>query len=487
MWIKNVWHWICILVFFSGLIDLLLSRNKVFYKSQITNSSATHQISVCLKIDSSFYDCSSLEDENLLVCKGLKEYFQYVENEKRKTPRYIIQRFNQIKLPPLFKFDNIHNITKQYNYLNLGHLCALYKAEIDLRSLKNVSSFFEIKFFNKFNLTLKLFLFPENADRYLRFESLHCKNFDHCIYFDVSLTEYQSNLLPSNSDANCFNYSSKSFYFQGFELINSKSSCLQECFKLKLRLFDFFYTEKDDRSIESNRDEHYELLDSTLSSHVRHCQGQCSKPSCIWKYFHFRGLIYNSTQNHVAFKIRDGSILFEAIPYIDTFGFVRKSLGFISLFFKISILSLVLTANKLLRSKMQLDNSIKKSILSFALAILWLGLVCSFFYGSVLVRLIYDQYNQTVLTPYIYYDIPFVPSNFSVALCEAVSSDTKSVSLAKLGEPAKRFNSTEKFTVKFGYTERRLIFSNDRFFYWSFDRKTLKHCFSTDVYIKEAR
>ena len=489
MWIKAIWHWICILVFFSGLIDLLLSRNKVFYESGFTSLSDTFGISVCLEIDSNLYDCSSLEHGNLSVCEALKGHFQYVEDGESKSPQDIIERFNHTTNGlSLFEFNDECNITQQYQYLNLNHLCTLYKVHIDQDAIEKLN-FFQFDFFNKFHLTLKLFLFPEGVSRYLRYEYLNCDNFQSCLYFNLSVTEYKRNtsaLLPSGSEADCFDYSSKSFYFKLFESIASESQCLQECLKFKKRFSKFFYTKNDHHPIEFNRSEHFELLDSTLTGHVRHCKYQCSKPSCSIKYFHFRGLIYNSTQNYVRFKIDRYQFLFEAKPYIGTLDFTRKSLGFIGLFFKVSISSLVLKANKFFRSKIQHDNSSRKSILSIALAIFWLGLVSSFFYGSDLARLIYDQHNLNVLTPYIYYDIPLVPSNFSIALCDDVLGKTK-VPLHQLEKPANRFNTTDKFIVKFGCTERKLIFLNDKFFYRSFKGGRLEHCFSTDVYIKEAR
>ena len=179
--------------------------------------------------------------------------------------------------------------------------------------------------------------------------------------------------------------------------------------------------------------------------------------------------------------------LFEAIPNVEKFEFWRKSLGFISLFFKISILSLVLKANNFLRSKMQQDDSRKKAIFSIVLALVWLGLVTGFYYGWLLARQIYDQYDEKALTAYLYYEVPFVPSNFSIAICEAVYRDPEEPnSLIKLKEPAKRFNSSN-FIVKFGIVEQSLVLSKVRFFYKSFNQTRLEHCFSTDVFINEAR
>ena len=484
MWIKIVWHWVCILIFLSGLIDLLLSRGKVFYESGLSTISDTFQIAVCLKIDSTFHDCLSLEGESLVVCEKLKQYFEYVEDGQSKSPREIIQRFSRIELPatPLFNFSDEHTISKQYNFLNMNHLCTLYKVNVTDAKKEN----FEFFFFNNFHLSLKFFLFSGTVDLYLRYEHLTCKNFDSCLYFNMSLTEYKSSLLQSSTEADCFDYSSKNFHFQKSELIDSRSSCLQECFKYQERYPEFFYTENDDLPIRFNRDENYELL---RPDHIKHCRGQCSKPSCITKTLKFRGLVYNRKQNIVTFNVGNYSVTFKAKPYIRTFSFWRKSLGFLSLFFRISILSLALKVNTFLRNKRQQANSRKRALFSIALVFLWLVLVSCFFYGSFLVRLIYDKYKETTLTPYVYYEVPFVPNNFSIALCETVShpNDSGVLPLSGLKEPAKRFDSTEHFVVKFGYKEENLALLNGRFFYRSQDAEHLEHCFSGDVHIKEPR
>lgn len=493
MWIKTVWHWICILVFLYGLIDLLLIKDKVFYKSGFTNVSDTYSVSVCLKIESSRYDCSSLEGENLLVCEKLKQYFQYVENGKGKNPREILRQFNRsdLKIPALFGFSDSEesecNIIKKYNYLNLNHLCTLYQVNHDSPKWQGL----QFVFFNNFHLTLKLFVHPKNVARYERYEYLSCEHFKSCQYFHANLREYITYHLPSNSEVNCIDYESKRFYFEKFEPITSQSICLQECIKYRNRFFEFFYSENDTLPIEFNKTEHYEQLDSVLSHRAKHCQTQCSRPSCSLKYLAFRGIVYSKQRNNVTVEIKGPTLQFEAMPYIRPLDFWRKSLGFISLFFKISILSLVLNANHFLRSKMQPQASRKKSILSIVLVFVWLGLVSSFFCGSVLVESIYNQYKQSDLTPYIYYEVPLVPINFSIAICEPVAGlgNTK-VLLSKLEEaftPAKRFKEEAKFIFKYGYKEEKLVFSNEQFFYMSQDQERLKHCFSTDVHIKEAR
>lgn len=484
MWVQTVWHWICILVFFSGIIDLLLNRSKVFYKSGYVRIQGTYQISVCLKIDSELNNCSSLSDKQLSVCESLKSYFEYVESEQIKTPQEIIQRFKQTNLTALFSFNDEYRIDEKYNYLNLNHLCTLYRAHIAKEKVQKKGSF-QVQFFNKFHLSLKLFLFPATLSRYLRYEYLSCENFKSCTYFNLSLREHQSIQLPSSSDADCIDYSSKSFYFQRFEPIISRSSCLQECFKYKQRFSEFYYSENDTLPIQFNRTEHYELLDSALSYHFKHCKDQCSKPTCSLKYFHFGGIIYNQKQNHVRIKIGEWLARFEALPDIETFRFWRKLLGFLSLFFKISILSLVLHANKLLRYKMQQPGRKKKSIFSILLVLVWLFLVSSFLCGSFLATQIYHRFAAKNLTEYIYYEVPFVPVNFSIALCEAISRP-KSSSLIELKEPAKQFNASS-FIVKFGIVEESLILLNKRFFYKSLGPRKLEHCFSTDVHIKEPR
>lgn len=460
MFLRTVWYWFCILIFFDGLFDLFETKNQVFFKSEPKNLSGPIKISVCLQIDSTLYNCSNLTDPNLSICNRLKAYFRYIESKEKKSPKDIILKFDEFELPTLF---SINNTEKKYSYLNLRSFCTLY--ELNNYEIKKGDFFLTFNFYNNYQLTVKLFLYFDLIPRFQRYEYLKCINFKKCFYFTLSGRIFEKFSLQSPFETDCSNYTDE-FYFKKFEKINSKTNCIQECFKNRYRFPEFYYTENDTDLLNFNQSENYGLLDVDL---IRDCQNQCSMSTCKSKYFEFFELSYKKTQNYVKFRINSISASAEAVPILDSLGFARKFLGFLSLFFKISILSLTLKSIKILKSKTDSPGYLNKSkriAISLISILLWTFLVSSFFYGSFLVTFIYDEFNKTASIPNFYETQHFKPTNFTIAICKSVKASNnnfENTTLSNLETPAKCFNSTEQFKVKFGKYEMNLKFLNGKF------------------------
>lgn len=478
---QTIWYSICLLICFSGLFDLFKSKNEVFLKgdfSPLTNDSVI-KLSVCFKLDSSLYNCSNLKETSLTACKNLKNYLDYVGDRKRKSPQTIIQKFGEFEIPPLFGFANA---VEEYKYLNIASLCTLYRLNIVVRKAQTRPLVFEVA--NHFNITAYFFIHGKLMLRYQRFEHLLCDNFRSCRYFTWTTRQFGRALLPAPYSTNCLNYSETSYPFRRFEKIDSKSACIQECLKSKHRLPEFFYTESDSDLLEFNTSGNYALLEP---KDVEHCGEPCKRDACEYSSFIYMELDYRA-QNHVKIQIETGQSIFEAIPFMDSRDFWLKFLGFITLFFKVSLLSLVLKANEILRRKLSVGFAEKNLIISIVSVLLWLCLICSLFYGSFLARTTIQQYNDKNLTSFFDGSLPFVPINFSIALCKKLDTNIANLSVWDLAKPAKAFNTTKSFVLTFGKEQpERLNFLNDRFFYKSTNRSHLEHCFSTDVYIREQR
>ena len=480
MLIRKFWYWFCILTFLSGLFDLLISKNDVFFKSGYVKLSNDSEIlaSVCLEINSTLYDCSNLSDQNQSVCENLKEYFEYVESKDDKSPNKIINRFNETNnISTLFKFDKAEI---EYKYLNLKHLCTVYKLSINQEELDNNKDFFSFNLTNNYHLSLKLFVHASTIPRYLKIEELDCLNFKNCSYFSFKVAYLTKGLLQSPYETSCVNYLNIKFDFKRFEEIKIELECAQECYKNRYRHSEFFYTDRDTDLLKFNKNENYDLIDE---NYFQMCKRQCPV-ACSFKYFIFQDKIFmpkGYSQNYVEIRLGKNALNFEAIPQMDSFTFWRKFLAFICLFFKISVLILIL------RSKKVLSNFLKnKSIISTLTIILWSFLIACFFYGSYLGRyIVYDGYNKTNVTSFIYLELPFEPAYFAIAIC-INSKLNRNSSLSELGQPAKSFNSSKNFLIKFDDDERELDTSNGKFFF-RISEENLETCFSIDVRVQEPR
>ena len=479
MFVETAWYWFCICILFYNIFDLIESRKKVFYESDSKDLRNEVHISVCLKIDSKHYDCSNLNEESLSVCKEIKKYFKFIESESKRSPKEILEKSNE--LPTLFELENSF---EKFKFLNLGNLCTLYKLNLSLEEVKNKSlPSVPIKLINIYHLSLKIFIHEKLIPRYQNYESLDCENFGSCHYFNLTLRLREIESLPYPSKTDCLDYSSEKFYFQRFENISLKSDCIQECIKYKQRLSDFFYTENDTdpldfRSIGQN----YDNLDL---NRVKYCRDICSKAVCKDSCFIFESKKYNENQAYIQFEILTKINFFKTLPSIGLLAYWRIFFGYISLFFRVSILSLVLKSYKLLL-KLR-----KKLAISIASIFLWTGFLACLFCVYYIGQRIYDDFTKKTCFTYMFFELPFSPINFSLALCKTVDylieyRNSSLSSLSKLWDPAEIFTNSEKFMVDFLNEKEELDISAQRFFYKNLNQ-SLDVCMSIDISVEEQR
>ena len=475
MFVETAWYWFCICILFYNIFDLIESRKNVFYESGYKDLRNEVHISVCLKINSIQYDCLKLNEESLLVCQKIKEYFEFVKNDSKKSPKEILEKSRE--LPELF---HIEKSTQKFKFLNLGNLCTLYK--LDLKDeIKNKSlPFVSIRLINTYHLSLKIFIHEKLIPRYQNYESLDCENFGSCHYFNLTLRLREIESLPYPSKTDCLDYSSEKFYFQRFENISLKSDCIQECIKYKQRLPDFFYTENDTDPLDFKIiGQNYDNLDLNRD---KYCRNICSKSICKDSCFYRESIKYNKNQAYIQFEILSQIIFFRTFPSIDSFAYWRISLVLISLFFRVSILSLTLKSYKLL-PKLR-----KKLIISIASIFLWTGflacLLCVYYLGQI----IYDEFINKICFTYVFFELPFSPINFSLAICKTfnLSIEDRNSPLSKLWNPDKVFTDSKKFMTEFLNETQEFDISDARFFYKSLDQ-SLDVCMSIDVSFEEQR
>ena len=177
MWQNTLWNFICFLLFYQTFSELMTSRNKVIYETKYDKMENNNHLSICIEIDSKKFDCSSLESFNLTlkeekieICNKIKTYFEFIENDERKSPSHILKKCSDLKLPSLFEFNL--NSTELPPYLNNKHICFLFKLNIDLEGINSFNKSFnfnQIKVFNKYHLTSNYFIHDRRLPRYVLF------------------------------------------------------------------------------------------------------------------------------------------------------------------------------------------------------------------------------------------------------------------------------------------------------------------------------
>ena len=482
MFIKTFWYWFCIFILLTGLHDLLVSKDEITFRSDAIgnlNTSDDFRVSVCLQINSTFYDCTNLT-ENLKVCESLRKYFKYVEGNENKSPKEIIQRFNKSKdISTLFDFDKAEE--EKGKYLNLNQLCIIYKLNVSQSEMNNDKRHLSFNLTNKYHISLNLFIHSKIFHRYQRYEYLDCKNFKDCHYFSFTMKKYSRVLLPSPFKSNCKNYSNLNFFFKRFEEIDSVPACLQECLKIKNRLSEFFYTENDTDLLKFNKSGNHDLIDR---NHFKMCRNKCQSGSCLFNSFSFITKFYMAkNNNHVEIKIDKRMFIFEAIPRMDEFTFWRRFLALFSLFFKISILSLIL------KLKDNLNKFLKNDTSALIIGIV-LGLILIFclYYLSHLGESIYNEFDKKALSSFLYLQIPFIPLNLSIAICKNINTDEyRNQSVFNYLKPANIFNSTKSFKIRFADEEKEFNSLNSGKFFYKISENKLEHCFAINVFVQEQR
>lgn len=399
---------LCFVLFCMALSRLIRSRNSILNETIYDDMEDTTHLSICIKIDPKQFDCDHLEEsDSSQICYKLRDYFNYTLSRQPKSPREILQKYDELQLPALFEF-NI-NVTDLFRYLNAKHICFLYKLNVELPK-PPPEPFFLVKVINKFHLTSKYFVHGKSIPRfYGRVEELKCENFISCNYFSITVRQFKNQLLPAPFETDCVTHSKEAYEFRRFEMIDVRSACVMEFVKHhKHRIFSFFYTQADNETIVYSHGR--TPIDPKL---VQQSKKRC-KAECHELLFTFLEIKYDE-QDY--FGIRISSIKFNNIakPLLSTTDFWIQFFALISLFFKLSLMSI------LFRLKRVVDRLGNRTAIAVLTILFWTTLVLSFFLGYYQGASMYRNYVNSTLQNYVYRVAPVEPAEFNAAVCRRVN------------------------------------------------------------------
>lgn len=470
MFVKLFFYVICLEICLNSLINLIKKTDLIFYEANYENLEQVY-LSICLKINSSLFDCSNLVESKSEVCEKLKNYYKYIEDDREvKSPSQILTKYDELNLPDLVKFDSV--VHQNFKYLYFKQLCFTYKLNLTIKDETNLLS---SKLTNQFNISLKLFLHTESQIIPGKVVKLICDNFKKCNYFQFIASQYSKKKIESN----CQNYSNVEFHFRKFERIDSKTSCFMECIKFKHRLDYLFYSKKDEKGLQFVKNQDH---NRTVLQNIEQCKFKCSTSDCMIYFYHFSSINYFQ-KNYVEIKLRNQMYKAKDIFLMDTGTFWRKFIGLISLFFRFSCLSFVSKLNFDL--SFYLKHPFKRSIASI---ILWSSLCFSLFYGYDHAHSIYNLYINQDTYSFFFIDALFKPANFSLALCKKIALDPNKNLLMYKEENRFFANESTIFKQKFDKIEKKLnLFLNRTFLRSSKETQKIEICFSFDIKIEEPR
>lgn len=394
--------WICVLVCFQTINELLLEKNRIFYKYEFQDLKKEKvYISICLKVgdhSSSEYDCTDLKDKNASeTCEKLKEFLDYVETHDNLSPFLILKKFDDLKIPKLWNLDG-----DQVNrYLNFKNLCFTHKIAFS-EAFKSDNISHTIRIENLYNISGNYFVHQKEVPMFIeKVEYLFCNNFRYCNYFGLHLKQFIRRQLKPPYESNCAYYSKlKKFTFEKYEPINLRSGCLIECLKYEYRLSEFFYSENDNETLKINGDSNYEAIED---SRVNFCRSKCRYTDCEFTFYLFYNKHFHN-DNAVIIQLDAKNFYFYAIEYWPLIDLVIKFLGILNLFTRVSFLSLILSLVHLVRTCLR--NKILISILSI---LLWSSLVLGIFGCYYYSYYIYKQFISKNIDKFNIVETPFKP------------------------------------------------------------------------------
>lgn len=272
MFIKKLWCFIFFVILFNKLFKLFEDKNKIFFKSNYENITDDLYYTICLRIDSSEYNCSDgLSEDKFRVCKNLRDYFMKIENGDYSTPKDIIQ--NSINISSLFQFKP--KLIESQNLIYLGGICKSYQLNLSLFNIifdEYQDKFFTLEVANNFNISFQGLLGSKHPIAFEGFNSLKCENFKECNFYSMTLQPFS---LKGDPNLGCSNYLKVKIGTKIFTNIISKRQCLSKCICENFRLLDFCsYTESDTDLIVFNKSQ---TLDLVNQSYFDTCERTCPK------------------------------------------------------------------------------------------------------------------------------------------------------------------------------------------------------------------
>lgn len=469
---------LCFVLFYLCLSRLIRSRNSVQNETFYDDLEDSNHLSICIKIDPKQFDCDQLnESDSLQICGKLRSYFEYILSEQPKSPRDILHNYDELRLPTLFEF-NI-NATDLMRYLNAKHICFLYKLNVNPNLEKPDQPFFLVKVINKFQLSSKFFIHGVAVPRfYGRVEELKCENFISCTYFSVTVRQFRNRLLPAPFDTDCVIHSREAYEFKKFELIDVRSACISEFVKRRHRLFSFFYTKADNETIVYVPGR-IPIDPQLVSQSKQRCKVECHE--LLFTFLEIHYVVDPEEQDYFGIQISTRKFNSIATPLLSATDFWINFFALISLFFKVSLTSIIF------RLKRLLDSSENRMAIAMLTILFWTTLILSFFFGYYQGACMYTNYYvNSTLQNFVYRVAPFEPAEFNAAVCRKVNLENlQNLSLFEIEKEASNFNLT--IWLKFDEEVTQIKTFVFKMFLKKSVRQYLEQCFLVEVKIDELR
>ena len=289
----KIWYLICFLFAIHCLSYLFEERYEVFYAN--SKKDEKFEYLICLDLRKFYKNRSEISLSEMNI--GIFQFFKSLENSKEKIKKELI--LNQIK--------------NRNFYVYKGLYCLNTKNLLDLEIIYQV---FHLK-----SVHVKCFIFKKENYVFLNLKSNVILNLkiDQLVVYNK---EYPySNCLKDYSQFNCLN----------------------NCFKSKYKLADYFYegNEATDLIIIL----HYKVNKSINDNEIK-CFKKCKFQNCkLTKFIE----LFNNAENK--------TVIFEAYPLITDFDFFIQLFGFLALFFGNSIYQIISKFTKNIKNEKNLITS----------------------------------------------------------------------------------------------------------------------------------
>ena len=189
------WIFFCLWIFSYSLNELIENKWRVYYEREFRPIDTDDvYLSICIYLNSVQFSCSGVENgEKQELCNKFKDYILYVEdNRTRKSPKDIIEKFDNFKFPTLYKFSNV-NATLLSKYLNFGHLCFAYKLNFESnQTVLDRAGLLLLEISNNYYISTRFFLHGDRIPKFTgKVENLFCVNFKHCYFMKLTFKQFQ--------------------------------------------------------------------------------------------------------------------------------------------------------------------------------------------------------------------------------------------------------------------------------------------------------
>lgn len=393
---------LCLSFALYNSIKLFEQRHRMVYDTNYDRDRKLPLITICIKINSSLYDCSKITDNEVDIrlntsqkCKKLKDLFSFVEDRRTEkiSIQQILDRFSLIGLnDDLVRINGVNTSSNsnpivyiyRLSYLNYNHVCVQYRCKECKRKKIQV-----VQITNTYRIPYALFIheekYPIQFGNYLVEQS--CNIFKKCAGSFIFIEKYEFNLLKSPYESHCIDYKTDfKTMFDGHQNkpTNSKEGCKNICFKSQYRTSFFFYSYNDSETIRYKSNFENDTEDMMLRDIVKRCLKLCNQSDCYSsRYFLRSRTFYGDDRNELHFELEPSFISIDARPYIGKFELYLNIVGCISLVLGIDVLLLIAISFRFLKRKIIRNYFINDDSVNKLIFIIKWSLMCLLFSLSV--------------------------------------------------------------------------------------------------------